>query len=120
MRGMMTGSALTEKGKPMDDVISRDEALSAIRMLYPSMPIVNVFNAFEKWKDKYKTYLECEDVIKSVPSAQKKGHWLYPTDIKGFCRCEHCGALWGRDLYENRFFKYCPRCGADMRGDEDR
>ena len=58
--------------------------------------------------------------VERLPSAQKKGQWLYPTDVKGFCRCEHCGALWGRDLYENRFFKYCPRCGADMRGDEDR
>jgi hypothetical protein len=54
-----------------------------------------------------------KDIVK-----REKGKWIYPTDVLGFCRCECCGALWGRDLYENRFFKYCPRCGADMRGEE--
>ena len=106
----------------MDDLIRRQDVIDALDI-----------KPFEDYGD-YETALE---VIKDVPSAQhrdycyldspcpyqneeikvmqKKGHWIYPTDVKGFCRCEHCGALWGRDLYENRFFKYCPRCGADMR-----
>ena len=89
----------------MDDVIYREDALERLRSIPSDLG-----------------RRELDDAIKAIentPSAQKKGHWLYPTDVKGFCRCECCGALWGRDLYENRFFKYCPRCGADMRGDED-
>ena len=95
----------------MDDLISRQDA-------------IRVLNA--KCKKAFNLTCGEEDcacleytALRDMPSAQKKGHWIYPTDVKGFCRCEWCGALWGRDLYENRFFKYCPRCGSDMRGEED-
>lgn len=99
----------------MDDVIYRHVLRDA--MYHEAF---EVDSDLQKWDGgcwiRYKMF---ENVIDKIPSAQKKGHWIYPTDVKGFCRCECCGALWGRDLYENRFFKYCPRCGADMRGEDD-
>ena len=91
----------------MDDLIRRQDAIEVINKL------------MEIHFDRKVVLGKVWQQIKDLPSAQKKGHWLYPTDVKGFCRCEYCGALWGRDLYENKFFKYCPRCGADMRGDDD-
>lgn len=45
------------------------------------------------------------------PSAQRKGKWIYPTDINGFGRCPHCKALWDYGLISNPFFKFCPKCG---------
>ena len=63
--------------------------------------------------------------IKELPFAQRKGKWIYPTDIKGYGRCPHCKALWDYSLISNPFFKFCPRCGngenefAELKGEED-
>ena len=43
---------------------------------------------------------------------RKDKEWIYPTDIIGFGRCPECHALWDISLIENKFFKYCPRCGT--------
>lgn len=49
----------------------------------------------------------------------KQGEWIYPTDIIGFGRCNNCKALWDKSLIDNIYFKYCPRCGARMKGADD-
>ena len=48
-----------------------------------------------------------------------QGEWVYPTDIIGFGRCNNCKALWDKSLIDNIYFKYCPRCGARMKGADD-
>lgn len=56
-------------------------------------------------------------VIKSVPSAQKTGHWinrslniLYPEWERYIC--SSCGKC-------SNNYNYCPNCGAYMRGEEE-
>jgi hypothetical protein len=66
-----------------------------------------------------------ETVLKRVPSAERKGHWIYGEDeygIDGY-HCDECGffVLWD---YAHKFinfiedYHYCPNCGADMRGEQ--
>ena len=81
---------------------------------------------YEDLSDKEKSRVDeldncIADVLNAptVESERKNGHWIYPTDIIGFGRCEECKALWDVGLIENIFFRYCPRCGADMRGEEN-
>ena len=50
------------------DCISREQALVAIRNLYPSIPRVDFNGSLRKWADKYKPYIECDDAIKQLPS----------------------------------------------------
>ena len=49
------------------DCISREQALVAIRNLYPGMPRVDFNGSLRKWVDKYKPYIECDDAIKQLP-----------------------------------------------------
>ena len=60
-----------------------------------------------------------EEVVSDIPPAENKGEWIYPTDIIGFGRCNNCKALWDKSLIDNIYFKYCPRCGARMKGADD-
>lgn len=61
-----------------------------------------------EWVDKQPT----ADVRENV-----HGEWE-STDLIGFKRCSVCRALWHVDITGNLFCYYCPKCGADMRGDE--
>ena len=45
---------------------------------------------------------------------RKHGKWIYPSDVIGFGRCSNCKALWDIGLLQNRFFRHCPRCGAQI------
>ena len=72
--------------------------------------------------------------IKSLPSVnRKKGRWIldeHPHD--GDCRCSACGIAIDAMHERNHgclnvltggkwwtFYKFCPQCGADMRGEEN-
>ena len=60
------------------------------------------------------------NLVKGAPSVQPeraKGEWM-PHTI-GFRRCSNCKSIWSSDITENMFCNYCPRCGADMRGEND-
>lgn len=53
----------------------------------------------------------------------KKGKWI---DDRGLYMCSSCGKLWtywwARVVPLNQMceeLKYCPMCGADMRGEQD-
>lgn len=58
-------------------------------------------------------------VEKGASTNRPQGEWIYPTDIIGFGRCNNCKALWDKSLIDNIYFKYCPRCGARMKGADD-
>ncbi len=61
------------------------------------------------------------DVIKGLPTAQKKGRWL-PDNNNYFAPyfvCSHCHSSYRVDtVMGNPTWKYCPNCGADMRGEK--
>lgn len=61
----------------------------------------------------YVPYVHYDDmvhVIKHLPSAQKKGHWM---DEGTNYACSECH----RGCWVNS--NYCPWCGADMRGEDN-
>ena len=56
------------------------------------------------------------EAIKSLPSAEPqrdKGEWI---NHDNFCECPFCHTEWNYFDNEVEWFKYCPNCGADMRG----
>ena len=62
--------------------------------------------------------------LKQLPPAQperKKGKWIFKNDTKQFF-CDQCDepSLTADDvyIYSMDFSKFCPNCGADMRGEE--
>lgn len=58
------------------------------------------------------------NAVKILPAADVQpvvyGQWVN-SGIIGFNRCSNCKALWDKQLTEDVFFHYCPRCGAKMR-----
>ena len=101
------------------DLISRQAALIAIRNLYPDMPRVDFMDNISNWQKRNKQYIECENAIEKLPSAQKIGTWEIRTDPYGFFEeipvCSVCGCTnkW-REKYS-----YCPMCGARMECEQD-
>lgn len=97
----------------MDDLISRQVAIDAIRKIYDSVGILG-----EKWAvDK------CQMAIKDLPSAQPeraRGEWKiehvpYMVGSKNLVEiiiCSNCGYV-----LQGYPSKFCPNCGADMRCD---
>ena len=91
----------------MDDVIYRRDAVDALKL--KGSPYL--FGMTDKDR-------AIEEAIKNVPSAQKKGEWLYDeereaTGIYAICSC--CS----EKVYQCGEWLFCPRCGADMRGEDD-
>lgn len=55
--------------------------------------------------------------IKALEQEPKTGHWICD---RANVRCSHCGRGY-KDFYGKASiasYKYCPNCGADMRGAE--
>lgn len=107
----------------MNDLISRQAAIKAI------YDLPNCHNGYSDTYDKSQII----GVIEEIPSAEpKKGKWqLDEEPHDGDCRCSICyvaidqmherhhgllNALTGGKWW--RFYKFCPNCGADMRGEE--
>ena len=111
----MDGFAQAQKGKMMNDLISRQAAIN----LFPN-------DALE-WDTKggYIAPHLARRMIEELPSSQserKRGHWVEIGDEPyDEWECDVCGFVIDgsgcidpeeyRDVY-----KFCPNCGADMRG----
>lgn len=54
--------------------------------------------------------------IGTLPSAEMVGKWIGSDDFDEYYRCSECGK--GETQF-GRLYRYCPWCGARMRGDED-
>lgn len=90
----------------MADLIERQDA-------------INVFGDVHPLDYNAQSYL---DAIKALPSAQrKKGHWIHIGC--GCFECDQCSELVSTNVYRTEkasdSFKFCPNCGADMRGEQD-
>jgi len=107
-----------QKGKKMDDTISRQAAIDAIF----SEPL---YKSGMKKRDADVVVPAIYEKIKSLPSAQperKKGRWI--VIVKG-CKltsykCSECGRYIADDTgYDvKKDYPFC-HCGADMREDTD-
>ena len=101
----------------MDDLISRKAALDAMADTLWHCP-----NECYKNLNSYEFAKALAELgLKSVPSAQKKGHWIciHPLqeDDPGAYICSECKlGKWGIDP---KSYFFCPNCGADMRGESD-
>ena len=94
----------------MSDLIDRQAAIDVVRSYYdPEDHSVE----------------SIEDRIKKIPSAQperKKGRWIKKEErVYYWYECSECGAkpLWNEWRTDRCFSAFCPKCGADMRGEED-
>ena len=93
----------------MNDFISRQAAIDAI------LAIKDYGNS-----DRANALGLAEFAVTTLPSAQperKKGQWM--KEDRGhveYCAvCDQCGFDW---IWSDReYFKFCPNCGADMRGE---
>ena len=96
----------------MDDLISRQAAIDAVRMVIGDNRSISV----------------C-DAIKQLPPIQlaepKRGRWLYCEDTTADCvdgyRCDQCGFFVPWDYRHKSIdyikdYNFCPHCGSDMRG----
>ena len=81
-----------------DDCISREQALVAIRNLYPGMPRVDFNGSLRKWVDKYKPYIECDDAIKQLPSVtpQEPQIFKWCDTCREYDQEKHCCHRWSR------------------------
>lgn len=92
----------------MSDLINRQDAIDVVAKW-----IYDVFGIKET--DRAATIFKR---LRAVPSAEREnGRWIRgdAEKITGKARCSICG----ESCYKGeRYFKICPNCGADMRGDE--
>lgn len=95
----------------MSDLIDRQAAISVVGFAMADSPSITR----EDWNAIF-------DALEGVPSAQperKKGKWIVDDE---FIDCSVCRReKWSRVPYEDlvKRFRYCPKCGADMRGVTD-
>ena len=106
-----------------DDLIKREDAIRALRIEYPTMPMFK--NLREEWAIKTEGFRKAEEVIMSVPSADRpQGEWkpfdlTWGRSIYACSVCEEaiavpCGWSDGKPIYD-----YCPMCGARLKGADD-
>jgi len=87
----------------MSDSISRQDAIDAINIHFG-------FNIDEEYGS------AVQEVINSLPSAERKGEWIEQVDCEGKTRrilCNLCNWKSGQYQWEN--LNYCPNCGAKMK-----
>ena len=90
----------------MSDLISRQAAIDCEYQ-------VKIINDIE-----YVMLSEVQMKMRKLPSAEpKRGKWM--KEDRGhveYCAvCDQCGFDW---IWSDReYFKFCPNCGADMRGE---
>lgn len=94
----------------MSDLIRRKDAIEVVCEL---VPIRN-------------DAVEIADAIRAIPSAERKGEWIYCEDDEGQdgYRCSECGFFvpWYYDYEDSNYildYKACPHCLAKMKGADD-
>ena len=102
----------------MDDLISREEAISTIKsMLYQTA--LNSVEGNEKAAQLYadiadnrvETWLKLVDSVDAAPVMH--GRWVYEHNDPVLLPCSVCGY----QVYRYNNTHYCPECGAKMDGE---
>ncbi len=98
----------------MSDLIKREDAIKALRLEYPMMPLFKAMR--EEWALRTEGFRRAEEVIMRLPSAERKGEWIRTgrTNIYGGIevQCSNCGDKVMVQHLEDEW--YCRHCGADM------
>ena len=103
-----------------NDMISREAAIDAI---VNSVSEIGLHDNSEvaRYGATFRQH-EIIDIIEGLPSTQperKKGWWLTSDDMYETGICSVCGHDSQEPVsYTITMYKYCPNCGADMRGEE--
>ena len=102
---------------PTNDCISRQDAIDAVKDL------PNCHNGFSDTYDKACIISTIEDVPTADVRPYIPGKWI---NDKGLYKCSVCNELWLHwwacvvgDERMSKMMKFCPNCGADMRGNHD-
>ena len=93
-----------------DDLISRQNAVDAILELS------------EKVADEMLFIDAIVDEIENIPSAEPerhRGEWIEDGHERGFSECSKCGYI-AVSVITERLYNFCPNCGADMRGTDEK
>ena len=105
----------------MEDLIKRSDAIEAMEQRYQD--ILRIFK--RKVKDGERAIaLDMIGCIKSLPSADRpQGEWVWHED-EDICNCSECefeidvtGCI--EPMEYVGIFRYCPNCGARMKGAND-
>lgn len=121
--------ATMQKGKTMDDLINRQQAIDAVHKyfnellnkqpyetdadgdeVYTDMNSVNAILQLNK---------EISKVVKRLPSAQRTGEWIAEEEYGDLCVCDQCGEPCATYVMDKPRDRYCKWCGADMRNNGD-
>ena len=96
----------------MSDLIKREDAIKALRLEYPMMPLFKAMR--EEWALRTEGFRRAEEVIMRLPSADRpRGEWIeQEDDYHHYWECSECGMGVGLDDIRN----FCPNCGARMKG----
>lgn len=89
----------------MSDLISRADALEAIKLLPVQLDA--------------ETVQRCIEAVSNLPSAQpvRHGKWIYGNDFHWYtASCNKCGYQRRTDIKADGWnqWKFCPNCGANM------
>ena len=93
----------------MSDLIKRSDAIEALRLEYPMMPLFKAMR--EEWALRTEGFRRAEEVIMRLPSAERKGEWIDNGDR--YFRCSLCGTK------DTDKWHWCHGCGHPMKGAED-
>ena len=107
----------------MSDLIKRSDAIKALRLEYPMMPMFKSLR--EEWAIKTEGFRKAEEVIMSIPSADRpQGKWIdaeIPLESGGTLpiqACNLCKTFYPL-AYTGGGHRFCPNCGARMKGADD-
>lgn len=103
----------------MDDLISRQDALTEIRKDGNWLDEQGATSMTTHERELRDTF-----ILREIPSAQKKGHWKgerlkYPSGLITFIyRCSECGHEERHAYEDTKPSNFCPHCGAYMNGEK--
>ena len=112
----------------MDDLISRQAAIDALEKVAELFPwrVPGNRDTYDRYNEAWNDAIgRAEIEIENLPSAQPtiepraRSKWWHYEDI---LQCCNCSAEFYDDIVEytgDDAPKFCPNCGADMRGNED-
>ena len=120
-------SGLEKNSKKLENPTTKDnlgvDCISRKAVLNTLDNMDSALDDEDRTVETYKELLkECYKVLPSVTPIRPKGHWIEQIDHEENCRtliCSNCDRPALHDGDSIWKHKFCPHCGADMRGEEE-